>query len=445
MQYNEAFGNKEVLFRFRNRDYNFSLSHGLFSSADIDSGSRFLLKVFSRLLDDEYENKKPLPQKILDAGSGIGVLGICAAGALSSLGAGQLHVRAQDRDELARIFTAINAEKNNVNSNQLSAHTEPLLAGPEGECYDLILTNIPAKAGLPVLEDFVLRSLCLLNPEGKILLVAVNTLSEFFARLIANNAILLKREDGSGHTVFLFGRDAKKNSRSLQNLSTVDFYLKCPAYMRNSSNYEIEKIPYNLDAIHGAQGFDNPGNEIQAAAKLTTKIKKEISCLQAPHNVLIFSEDQGHYPAWLVKYLNNDLNITLVGRNILALSLARHNTAIALSAQTEKIRIISAADLQLDKNRILKRDNPDNRGESSGIQQDQKFNFIAIFPEQVPGTDRIEATWEALADLSLPSAVIIAGFSSSEAERFDRKKTQGFTRLGDIKRKGFRALAYRRN
>jgi hypothetical protein len=434
--YTSAFCNKETNFKFRNRNYSFFLSHGLFSSADIDTGTKLLLKIFSKQLDEDLKNNKPLPRQILDAGSGIGVMGICAAGALESLGVESFHVRAQDRDELARIFTEINARKNNIKDTVLSAYTEPLLAGPPGQTWDLILSNVPAKAGLPVLEDFITRSIGLLNPGGRVLIVAVNTLSGFFSKLIANNASLVKQEEGSGHTVFLFEKKDEA-SRGLQNpasLSKDDFYIKCRGYIRNSDNYEMEKITYRLDTIHGAQGFDTPGGETQAAAKMTIKLKEQLNAMQTPPKILILSEDQGHYPAWLTGYLNRKLNFTLAGRNILALSMAKYNTAIALGENpetTEKIKIISTGDLYLEQEQIF--------------EKSEGFDFISIFPELVPGTDRITPTWEALLTLTRPASVILAGFSSSEAERFDRKKLRGFTRLGDIKRRGFRALAYRRD
>ena len=119
--YIDIYKNKEVTFKYRSRDYVYSLSHGLFSSAEIDSGSRFLLKVFSNYIDECIKNKKPLPYKILDAGSGIGVLGICTAGALYDVltdidgcEPGSTMLRMQDRDELAHIFSYYNALKNNI-------------------------------------------------------------------------------------------------------------------------------------------------------------------------------------------------------------------------------------------------------------------------------------------------------------------------------------------
>jgi hypothetical protein len=105
-------------------------------------------------------------------------MGICAAAALA--GDGSSYVRCQDRDELDRLFTEYNALKNGIPAPRLSAHTEPLLGGLVAARWDLILSNIPAKAGKPVLEDFVLRSAGLLNPSGRVLIVVVNPLANWF-------------------------------------------------------------------------------------------------------------------------------------------------------------------------------------------------------------------------------------------------------------------------
>jgi hypothetical protein len=70
------------------------------------------------------------------------------------------------------------------------------------------------------------------------------------------------------------------------------------------------------------------------------------------------------------------------------------------------------------------------------------FALIAFFPETVPGTGRWEAAWEGLASLAAAGCTVITGMSSSESELLDRKKPPAFQRLGGIRRKGFRALAY---
>ncbi len=180
--YNEAlelFGNKQLAFRFRGIDLTFTLSQGLFSSADIDAGTRFLLKTLSKSWDEDKAESRPLPASVLDAGSGVGVIGVALAAALLKEQQ-NVEVRCQDRDELARVFTAANAKANHISSEALEAYTEPLLNCPPESAFNLIISNIPAKTGKPVLEDFVHRSAELLSVQGKVFVVIVNPLAELF-------------------------------------------------------------------------------------------------------------------------------------------------------------------------------------------------------------------------------------------------------------------------
>jgi len=78
-----------------------------------------------------------------------------------------------------------------------------------------------------------------------------------------------------------------------------------------------------------------------------------------------------------------------------------------------------------------------------------RYAGVFAFPELLPqsslpkGTDQLATLWDSLAPLLSVGGVFLATFGSSDAERFDRKKPAGFTRLGNLKRDGFRALAYR--
>ncbi|MDR0399361.1 MAG: methyltransferase, partial [Treponema sp.] len=210
--YLEIYGGKTVPFRFRGRDLRFTLSLGLFSSADIDRGTRLLLKVLSRLLD---EGGASPPRRILDCGCGAGIIGVCAArallpppgkGAVRGARAESPLVRCQDRDELARIVTQGNAALNGLDSSVLRAYTEPLLSGDPGGGWDLILSNIPAKAGEPVLDDFIRRSPALLAPAGRALIVVVAPLADFFRRRLAAAGVsLMGEEQGPEHRVLVYG------------------------------------------------------------------------------------------------------------------------------------------------------------------------------------------------------------------------------------------------
>ena len=395
-----------------------------------------MLKVFSDLLDENCFD--PLTRSILDAGSGVGVLGICAAGALAEKGYDELRVRAQDRDELTRVFTLYNAAQNGIDEKTISAHIEPLLAdcGP----FDLILTNIPAKAGKPVLEDFIPRSVRCLSSGGKALMVAVNTLADFFTETINEKAALLRTVKGSGHTVFLYGKNETRlppkneNSKKYETGNLLEWN---PSYMRCSVDLEMEKIPYKMKTVHGAENFDSAGGETEAAAKLAIRLEKEVRSCAAPERILIWEDDQGHFAAWFEKHFTPvDMQFVLAGRNVLALEASLLNLRAAMvmimsaeSLPEHSIITVNAADLGLESEKIL----------AGG----QCFSFIAAFPKKVPQTNTTEAFWESLKRISLPGAIILIGLPSTEAESFDRKKPKGFTRLGDLKRKGFRALAYR--
>jgi SAM-dependent methyltransferase len=434
----DNFINKTVPFKFRGMDFNFDLSQGLFSSAGVDGGTKYLLKIFSQILDEDTAAGKSLPRRVLDAGCGMGVIGICAAAAIAPLvNDGGFSVRSQDRDELARLITTHNAALNGIPPALLEAHTEPLLAGPLplderlGANWDLILTNIPAKAGTPVLEDFVRRSAGLLNPGGRVIMVAVRALAGFFREQIAlaAEAELLQEHTGPGHSVFVYTQAADWRQPAAPVNGGPDFIARHPFYVRAAVTRDIEDIPIHLTTIHGAGGFDNPGGAVLAAAKLARRLQFSLN----GEPLLVHEPDQGFFPCWLLAFVGKP-PVVLSGRNILALEAARYNVI----QSDDTTAVVPAADLRLSENALL---------QAAG---GRPFGCIAAFPELLPqsslpkGTDQLGAIWDAVPPLLAEGGIFLITFSSSDAERFDRKKAAGFTRLGSVKRNGFRALAYRR-
>jgi hypothetical protein len=357
-------------------------------------------------------------------------------------------VRAQDRDELARLLTLYNAGKNDIPPAILSAHTEPLLAGPEYVRWDLILTNIPAKAGAPVLEDFVRRSTALLNPGGRVIMVAVHTLADFFREQIrAAGAEIGGEETGAGHNVFVYRRAACTSPVSANEpvKPGAGFLTRYPFYVRTSVACRLEDISLRLETVHGASGFDAPSGAALAAAKLIRRLgaEKIAACVRNGAAALIYEPGQGFFSRWLLEFLRrHDFPmpefIVVSGRNILALEAARRNTG-AGTGEGVNVTVVPAVDLRLGGQDLLE------------AAAGRHYGFIAAFPELLPRSllpkeaDQLAAFWEALPPLLTGGGVFIAGFGSTDAERFDRKKPAGFTRLGDIKRKGFRALACQGN
>ena len=99
----DIYVNKSVPLKFKGQEMSFELSHALFSSFDIDAGSRLLLKLVAKNVEDG------LVGSILDVGSGVGVLGVaCARGYPGA------SLRLRDRDALACAFSERNARRNKV-------------------------------------------------------------------------------------------------------------------------------------------------------------------------------------------------------------------------------------------------------------------------------------------------------------------------------------------
>jgi hypothetical protein len=462
---------RETAFQFRGRNFTFALSRELFSSADIDRGTRLLLKVFSRQLDEDTAAGRPLPRTVLDCGCGVGVIGICAAAALEKLRAGDpsipaagLRVRAQDRDELARLFTEYNARENRIPPDLFEAHTEPLLAGPAGGRWDLILSNIPAKAGRPVLEDFVLRAAALLNPGGRIMLVAVQPRAGFFRRRIESLGAGPPREEaGAEYSVFVYAGPSASSGTAARGPAEAlpaggrNFPADYPFYIRKSADYEMEGIPLRLDTVYGAPGFDSPGGAARAAAKLARRLgteKLNLAAARAGGPMLVHEPGQGFFPLWLLKYLEeagageavSAPSLVLSGRNILALEAARRNAGAAFPPRNSGAPgRADRGDAPASGPEILAA--PDLPAVKEGA-----FCFIAAFPGFVSREsprasgekDQYGLFWEGMARLLLPGGAALVALASAGAERLDRKKPPGFNRLGGIKREGFRAIAYNR-
>ncbi|MDR1046832.1 MAG: methyltransferase [Treponema sp.] len=447
-------------------EFNFALSRELFSSAEIDTGTVLLLKVFSEELDKgllrELQNRTG-PLHILDAGSGCGVIGICAARALEGI---DVRTISTDRDELAGIFTGYNARQNGLRCEKFSTHTSTLFNG--NPARDLILSNIPAKAGKPVLEDFIRRACP--HCEALAFIVAVKPLADFTRGTIAAaGAEILRETAGRGHTVFVFrkgraapgpgggfrrncfaprieGTSSAEDSSGSNTVGEEETFTG--VYRRQRLETELEGCALGMDTFHGAPGFDDPGEAVLAAVKLSRKLglntapggeanlknslknsnSIEVSSTGTFHANRLFHEtEQGCYPLWFYKTSSPEKTrngkAILSGRNILALKAAEYNLK-----DTVNTVLIPAADLASAKDALL--------GEGP-------YSFIAALPENIL-RESIPSHWEALTVLLRARGVFLISLPSFLAEQFDRAKISGFSRLGNVRREGFRALAYRK-
>jgi len=278
------------------------LSQDLFSSFDIDKGTKLLLTVLLKQMDITELSS------VLDLGCGVGVLGIT----LKRINP-RLRLHFTDRDALALDFTRLNCRLNNINADSIEGRLG--LRGTEHNGYDLILSNLPAKAGAPVLISILNQYSGYLKQGGLFAFVIVKPLEKVaHATLIRSGAHIIHRQGTPDHTVFL---TAKGKEIPLARDGLLP-------YIRGRFSFKqpLKDLSYSLDTVYNLPDFDNLGyQQLSAMALLADHLSPE-------HNILIWNPGQGHLPVYLCRTLaEKRTKFTLVGRDLLALEVTRRNLA----------------------------------------------------------------------------------------------------------------------
>jgi 16S rRNA G1207 methylase RsmC len=413
--------NKTVPFRFRGADLKLDLSHALFSSFDVDAGTRLLLKAVGR---DEVLLRA---RRVLDAGCGVGVIGLSVAAALP----GAL-VEARDRDLLACAFTERNRERNKVPN--LGVRPGLLATGAETGPFDYILTNIPAKGGGPVLEKFFMTAPDLLVPGGRLAVVIVKPLAESAKKwLAAAGFCIVAGERGANHLVFVAERGAPEAApptaaRAVPatpspmesprtDFEPLDFSaLDLDVYVRRRGRFSLAGLQYETAGIWGLPEFDTVGYGNAAAAELGERVLAG----SLVRDMLVVNPGLGHLAIWAARRLAPE-RLVAASRDYLSLAA----TAANLAAQPRPRPLCEAMDaLRLDE------------------LSEASFDCIAWSPDIVPEYDWIAPLWDAAARLLKRGGSLIVGCPPTELARIMKRRPQGFRNLGEKKKKSFAATAW---
>ncbi len=187
------FVNKTVALRFKGRDLSFHLSHALFSSFDIDEGTRLLLKSIAQNVD------LGAVRSVLDIGCGVGVIGAAVAARTASAA-----IVMQDRDALAAAFAAENCRLNHL--EQVDVRCALAFHGLGDRTFDLVTSNLPAKAGKPVLHSFFRHAAGCLSAGGIAAVVIVAPLAPLARETLdALGCRIVHIEATRSYTVIHFG------------------------------------------------------------------------------------------------------------------------------------------------------------------------------------------------------------------------------------------------
>ena len=139
---------------------------GLFSPREIDAGTRLLL---------DHAPTPPAGSTIVDLGCGYGPIGTAMAKACPDSQAILL-----DKD-----FVAIDYAQGNLGRNRLSnaeARLSNGLSAVDGEVFDRLYSNVPAKVGKEMWQIMLYDTWAGLKPGGEVWFVSINGLREYFKR-----------------------------------------------------------------------------------------------------------------------------------------------------------------------------------------------------------------------------------------------------------------------
>jgi len=297
------FYKKTINFNAWKHSFQFETSQELFSSHDIDIGTRQLLR---SLVEAEYPGFK----RILDLGCGYGVAGLVLKALYP---ASEVHL--VDRDALAVDFTRRNADL-----NHLSGEIYPSLGYDDlrRNDFDLIVSNIPGKAGEPVIGYWLEEAARYLSAGGIAAVVVVAPLEPVvnaFLTALPGVEILVKR-DWADHSVFHYRFSSPAALR--EPISALDRGI----YNRQNSTFRFEKIEYPADTAFGLPDFDSLGNENDLLFYNLTRWPRKESLA-----AMVYNPSQGH-AAVMLWHLFKPRLIILAGRDLLALRYARHNLLI---------------------------------------------------------------------------------------------------------------------
>ncbi|MCK5153510.1 MAG: methyltransferase [Spirochaetales bacterium] len=299
----EKYSNKEVPFRFNGVNLSFFLSQSLFSSYSIDNGTKLLLKTIAKEIDISKVNS------IADVGCGVGVIGLSLKKKYPLL-----NITLQDRDALAISFSKENARRNKI--KDINYNGDLALEGLEKNSQDLIISNLPAKAGETVLQDFINRSLVYLSVNGICIVVIVASLKDTILNAIRKtDAELIYTEDTREYSVFHFKKINNSETQAVKN--DITDLREC--YIRDTTNFKIKKLQYTLKSVYNIPGFDTVPYHVDLTAHLLEK--QTIS-----GRTLFWNPEQGHLP--LITHLANRGKITetvLASRDILQLKISKEN------------------------------------------------------------------------------------------------------------------------
>jgi 16S rRNA (guanine1207-N2)-methyltransferase len=297
----DVYFHKTVILRAGKQQLELRTSQELFSSHDIDIGSRALLR---SIIEANYA-----PQRILDLGCGYGPLGL----ALKKLYP-KSAVQMIDRDALAIEYSRQNAKMNRLEGVDIYGSLG--YDDVKRTNFDLIVANMPGKAGETVIAYLLREARHYLTPAGIAAIVVVAALESAVAQILQDtqNIEIVYRHKRTGHAIFHYRFSGEPGLKKPESSA-----LERGIYNRQNIKIRLGNLEYTLQTAYGLPEFDSLsyGSEMLIAA--LNKIRD-----RGVQRAMVFNPGQGHIAVVVWKIIN-PLNIEMFDRDLLALRYSRLN------------------------------------------------------------------------------------------------------------------------
>lgn len=358
-----------------------------------------------------------------------------------------------DRDALALDFAELNCRLNGVQAERIEGALGA--AGLPEASFDLVVSNLPAKAGAPVLEALIGGCCGALKEDGLFAFVIVQPLAGLArASLERVQARVTLRRDTREHAIFHARRDGNAGREGAFPPDPL------APYLRGRFAFQAEGIPYELDTAWNLPDFDTLGYDTGLALRLAGGLSLPPLADPAPGGggqagsgahlggappgsaassgaerggparALVWNPGQGHVPVHLALRAAGR-SLVLAGRDLLALKVSERNLAGRGVAGLELLH------------RSLLPDLPPDLAESCSL--------LVMFPDEDPAV-RWEETIlaEGAAFLAEGGALILAASSTSVQRALHARARRtgpgaGFRLLASSRNRGRRAVLLERS
>ena len=291
-----ALRSRTVDYSFYRKRLRFDLTHALFSSARVDAGTSMLLSLIAESMP-EYGS-------VVDLGCGTGTLGISLAAARD------VRLATVDRDVLALHFTRHNAALNEVEVSAATADPFGLasLSPPDG-APELVVSNLPAKAGEPVLRHLAsqLRMRASLT-GGNVAFVLVKPLERLAALIATDIGRTVLRRSNANHVAYLIEPREDDDPGDTDPLKP---------YIRGRASFIGPRVEYEAQTVYNLPEFD--GLSFRSALAFDVLDRNR---LHGPW--IAYGIGQGHIAVGMQQVAGNG---TVADRDTLALAISQRNLA----------------------------------------------------------------------------------------------------------------------